>query len=34
VGAGSIIMKDTIEKGVYLPAKSVMIDKKSDEISL
>jgi sugar O-acyltransferase (sialic acid O-acetyltransferase NeuD family) len=34
VGAGSIIMKNTIEKGVYLPAKSVLLDKKSDEITL
>jgi sugar O-acyltransferase (sialic acid O-acetyltransferase NeuD family) len=34
VGAGAIITKDTIEKGVYVPAKSILIDKKSDEITL
>ena len=34
VGAGAIITKNTIEKGVYVPAKSLMIDKKSDEIEL
>lgn len=32
VGAGAIIMKDTVEKGVYLPARSTLFDKKSDEI--
>lgn len=34
VGAGAIITKDTIEKGVYVPAKSILIDKKSDEIKM
>ena len=34
VGAGAIITKDTIEKGVYVPAKSILIDRKSDEITL
>lgn len=34
VGAGAIITKDTVDKGVYVPAKSIMIDKKSDEITL
>ncbi|MCI0562459.1 MAG: acetyltransferase [Nitrososphaera sp.] len=32
VAAGAIIMKDTVEKGVYLPARSMLFDKKSDEI--
>lgn len=32
VGAGAIIMKDTVEKGVYLPSRPVLFDKKSDEI--
>jgi sugar O-acyltransferase (sialic acid O-acetyltransferase NeuD family) len=34
VAAGAIIMKDTIEKGVYLPARSVLFDKRSDEIEI
>ena len=34
VGAGAIIMKDTVEKGVYLPPRSVLFDKKSDEITV
>jgi len=34
VGAASVIMKDTEPKGVYLPAKSILIDKKSDEVTL
>ena len=34
VAAGAIIMKDTVEKGVYLPARSVLFDKKSDEIEI
>lgn len=32
VAAGAIIMKDTVEKGVYLPARSALFDKKSDEM--
>ncbi len=32
VGAGATIMKDTIEKGVYLPPRSVLFDKKSDQV--
>jgi sugar O-acyltransferase (sialic acid O-acetyltransferase NeuD family) len=32
IGAGAIIMKSTIEKGVYLPARSTLYEKKSDEI--
>jgi sugar O-acyltransferase (sialic acid O-acetyltransferase NeuD family) len=34
IAAGAIIMKDTIEKGVYLPARSTLFDKKSDEIQI
>lgn len=34
VGAGAVIMKDTEEGGVYLPPRTQMIDKRSDEIGL
>jgi sugar O-acyltransferase (sialic acid O-acetyltransferase NeuD family) len=34
LGAGAIVTKDTVEKGVYVPAKSVLLDKKSDEFKL
>lgn len=34
VGAGSIITKNTEEYSVYVPAKSVKLDKKSNEIKL
>ncbi len=34
IAAGAIIMKDTEEKGVYLPARSTLFDKKSDEIKI
>lgn len=34
VAAGAIIMKDTVEKGVYLPARSTLFEKKSDEIKI
>ena len=34
IGAGAVIAKDTIEKGVYLPLKSTLINKKSDEINI
>lgn len=34
IAAGAIIMKDTVEKGVYVPARSVLFDKKSDEIQI
>lgn len=34
VGAGAIIMKDTIEKGVYLPKRAERFKKNSDEIEL
>jgi sugar O-acyltransferase (sialic acid O-acetyltransferase NeuD family) len=34
IGAGAVIMKDTVEKGVYLPQKAILFEKKSDEIIL
>lgn len=34
IGAGAVIMKDTVEKGVYLPDRAKLFDKRSDEISL
>lgn len=34
IGAGAIIMKDTIEKGVYLPRRAELFSKKSDEVDL
>jgi len=33
VGAGSIVMKDTLEKEVYLPSRSVVYTKSSDEMN-
>lgn len=33
LAAGAIISKDTIEKGVYLPAQTVLFKKLSDEIN-
>ena len=34
IGAGAVIMKDTVEKGVYLPQRAQLFDKNSDEVSL
>lgn len=34
IGAGAVIMKDTEEKGVYLPQRAELFKKKSDEIEL
>lgn len=34
IGAGAIIMKDTVEGGVYLPQRAKLFAKKSDEIEL
>ena len=34
IGAGAIIMKNTEEKGVYLPQRAQLFSKKSDEIDL
>ena len=34
IGAGAVIMKDTIEQGVYLPERAKVFNKKSSEIEL
>ncbi len=34
IGAGAVITKDTKEKEVYVPNKSILLAKKSDEISI
>lgn len=34
IGAGAVIMKDTIEKGVYLPQRAELFSKNSDEVEL
>lgn len=34
IGAGAVIMKDTVEKGVYVPRRAELFSKKSDEIEL
>lgn len=34
IGAGAIIMKDTVEKGVYVPKKTELLNTKSDRIKL
>lgn len=34
VGAGAVLTKDTVEGGVYVPPRSVLFGKKSDEINL
>lgn len=34
IGAGSVIAKDTVEKGVYVPERAKLFKKKSDEIEL
>jgi sugar O-acyltransferase (sialic acid O-acetyltransferase NeuD family) len=34
IGAGAVIMKDTVEKGVYLPPRAELFHKSSDEITL
>lgn len=34
IGAGAVIMKDTVEKGVYLPSRAELFNKKSDEVEL
>jgi len=34
IGAGAIIMKDTVTKGVYLPRRAELFEKKSDEVEL
>jgi sugar O-acyltransferase (sialic acid O-acetyltransferase NeuD family) len=34
IGAGAVIMKDTVEKGVYLPPRAELFNKTSDQIEL
>jgi sugar O-acyltransferase (sialic acid O-acetyltransferase NeuD family) len=34
VGAGAVIMKDTVERGVYMAPRAELFKKKSDEIDL
>jgi acetyltransferase-like isoleucine patch superfamily enzyme len=34
IGAGAVVMKDTVEKGVYLPQRAVLFDKTSDQIEI
>jgi len=34
IGAGSVIMKSTVEKGVYLPPRATLFSKKSNEITI
>jgi sugar O-acyltransferase (sialic acid O-acetyltransferase NeuD family) len=34
IGAGAVIMKDTVEQGVYLPERAKLFEKKSFEIEL
>lgn len=34
IGAGAVIMKDTVAKGVYLPQRAQLFTKRSDEIEL
>lgn len=34
IGAGAVITKDTMEKEVYVPNRSILLNKKSDEISI
>lgn len=34
IGAGAVIMKDTVDRGVYVPERAKLFDKKSDEIEL
>jgi sugar O-acyltransferase (sialic acid O-acetyltransferase NeuD family) len=34
IGAGAVVMKNTVEKGVYLPKRADLFDKRSDEIEL
>lgn len=34
IGAGAVIMKDTVEQGVYVPERARLFDKKSSEIDM
>jgi sugar O-acyltransferase (sialic acid O-acetyltransferase NeuD family) len=34
IGAGAVIMKDTVEQGGYLPVRATLFDKRSSELEL
>lgn len=34
IGAGAVIMKDTVEKGVYVPERAKLLDRRSDEMKI
>jgi acetyltransferase-like isoleucine patch superfamily enzyme len=34
IGAGAVITKDTVEKGVYVPQRAQLLKKKSDKIEV
>jgi len=34
IGGGAVIMGDTVEGGVYVPPRAVLLDKRSDEVDL
>ena len=34
VGAGAVVMHDTVAKGVYVPPRTLLLDRKSDEIKI
>jgi len=34
IGAGAVIMNDTVERGVYVPQVAKLIEKRSDEVTL
>jgi len=34
IGAGAVVMENTVPKGVYIPARSSLLELKSDEIEL
>src|SRR6185436_3887870 len=34
LGAGAVVSKDTVEGGVYVPARSILLDKRSNDIGL
>jgi sugar O-acyltransferase (sialic acid O-acetyltransferase NeuD family) len=34
IGAGAVISEDTVEKGVYVPQRATLLNKKSDDIEL
>jgi hypothetical protein len=34
VGAGAIIMRDTVEKGVYVPKRAELFPKRSDQVEI